>query len=127
MALLHQQRAERGALHLLEAAFGEHREQHVLAALGRIRILAEQAQHERDGGAESGAPRVPIAGPALRAALERGQGRLAVPTGSRRAAEASSSAHQELLVHQRLGIYEIFLANVCVLSRLAGLALCCWV
>jgi hypothetical protein len=32
-------------------------EEHVLAALGGVRVFAEQAQHERDGGADRGAAR----------------------------------------------------------------------
>ena len=48
-----------------EAALGEHREEHVLAALGGIGIAAEEAQEERDRRGEGPARRLGIVVPAI--------------------------------------------------------------
>ena len=61
-------RAELGALPGRQPPLGQHAQQHVLAALGRIGIAPEQPQHQRDGGAERVAR-------GLRIASQRGERR----------------------------------------------------
>ena len=54
-----------------EKASRRARKQHVLAALGRVGIATQEAQHQRDGGAQRGPGRLGVRVPALGAPRQR--------------------------------------------------------